>query len=117
MDVLAVVGPITSQAISTPSSPVLASRKTPLLYATNYEGGKCSRYMFAFNTVPNQEPRPLLVPYMTKTRSAPTISCSAPIATGRIACLDAAEPLIAKLGGKVVAKQYTSWAPRRISRP
>ena len=33
--------------------PVLARHKTPLLYATNYEGGKCNRYMFSFNTVPN----------------------------------------------------------------
>ena len=80
---LAVVGPITSQNLDA-IVPVLASRKTPLLYATNYEGGKCNRYMFSFNTVPNQELDSLL-PYMTRP-SAPTTSCSAPIATGRIAC-------------------------------
>src|SRR6185437_15016703 len=46
--VLAVVGPITSQNLDA-IVPVLASHRTPLLYATNYEGGQCSRYMFALN--------------------------------------------------------------------
>ena len=41
--------------ISTPSCRCSRACKTPLLYATNYEGGKCSRYMFSLNTVPNQE--------------------------------------------------------------
>ena len=51
---LAVVGPITSRNLDA-IVPVLASRKTPLLYATNYEGGKCNRYVFSLSTVPNQE--------------------------------------------------------------
>jgi hypothetical protein len=52
--VLAVVGPITSRNLNA-IAPVAESLKTPLLYATNYEGGKCSRYFFSFSTVPNQE--------------------------------------------------------------
>lgn len=51
--VLAVVGPITSQNLDA-IVPVLAERRTPLLYATNYEGGQCNRYMFALNTVPTR---------------------------------------------------------------
>ena len=47
-------------------APVAESLKTPLLYATNYEGGKCSRYLFSFSTVPNQELGQLL-PYMNET--------------------------------------------------
>ena len=45
---------------------MVESLKTPLLYATNYEGGKCSRYVFSFSTVPNQELAQLL-PYMNET--------------------------------------------------
>ncbi len=52
--VLALVGPITSNARDA-MTPTVNRMKTPLLYATNYEGGACSRYIFCFNTVPNQE--------------------------------------------------------------
>jgi urea transport system substrate-binding protein len=52
--VVAVVGPITSRNLNA-IVPIAESAKTPLLYATNYEGGKCSRYVFSFGTVPNQE--------------------------------------------------------------
>jgi branched-chain amino acid transport system substrate-binding protein/urea transport system substrate-binding protein len=102
--VLAVVGPITSQNLDA-IVPVLAARKTPLLYATNYEGGKCNRYMFSFNTVPNQELDSLL-PYMTKTFGADYFLLGADRDWPH-RMFDAAEPLIAKLGGKVVAEQYT----------
>src|SRR5712692_3882544 len=63
--VLAVIGPITSRNLDA-IAPALESMKTPLLYATNYEGGKCGRYIFAFSTVPNQELAQLL-PYMNRT--------------------------------------------------
>ena len=107
--VLAVVGPITSQNLDA-IVPVLASRKTPLLYATNYEGGKCSRYMFSFNTVPNQELDSLL-PYMTQTFGDDYFLLGADRDWPH-RMFDAAEPLIAKLGGKVVAKQYTLGAEK-----
>ena len=63
--VLAVVGPITSRNLNA-IKPEVERAKTPLLYATNYEGGACSRYIFAFSTVPNQELAQLL-PYMNET--------------------------------------------------
>ena len=63
--VLAIVGPITSRNLDA-IVPALESMKTPLLYATNYEGGKCSRYVFSFSTVPNQELAQLL-PYMNRS--------------------------------------------------
>ncbi|WP_395711761.1 substrate-binding protein [Reyranella sp.] len=102
--VLAVVGPITSQNLDA-IVPVVASRKTPLLYATNYEGGLCNRYMFSLNTVPNQELDSLL-PYMTQTFGADYYLLGADRDWPH-RMFDAAEPLIAKLGGKVIAKQYT----------
>src|SRR4051812_3079407 len=63
--VVALVGPITSRNLDA-IVPVVERLKTPLLYATNYEGGKCSRYVFSFSTVPNQELAQLL-PYMNQT--------------------------------------------------
>ena len=101
---LAVVGPITSQNLDA-IVPVLASRKTPLLYATNYEGGKCNRYMFALSTVPNQELASLL-PYVTQTLGGSYFLLGADRAWPH-RMFAAAEPLIAKLGGKTLGTQYT----------
>lgn len=57
--VIAISGPITS-ANRDAMAPSIDRFKTPLLYATNYEGGACGRYMFCFNTVPNQDLAKLL---------------------------------------------------------
>jgi urea transport system substrate-binding protein len=61
-NVLAVIGPITSQNVNA-VAPAMQREKTPLLYATNYEGGQSGRYFFALSTVPNQDLGQLL-PYM-----------------------------------------------------
>ena len=102
--VLAVIGPITSQNLDA-IAPVLESLKTPLLYATNYEGGKCSRYVFSFSTVPNQELAQLL-PYMNQTFGNTYFLLGADRPWPH-KMFEAAEPIIAKLGGQVVGKEYT----------
>ncbi len=58
-DIVAVVGPITS-ASRNAMSDTMEKSGTPLLYATDYEGGDCGRFLFYFNTVPNQYAAPLL---------------------------------------------------------
>lgn len=63
-DVLAVCGPISSGCRDA-MLPVLERERLPLLYATNYEGGACSPYLFAFHTVPNQDVG-RLVPYLAQ---------------------------------------------------
>jgi urea transport system substrate-binding protein len=102
--VLAVVGPFTSQSVRA-MVPVLAGLKTPLLYATNYEGGLCNRYMFSLSTVPNQELAPLLAS-MTETFGKDYFLLGADRDWPH-AMFDVAEPLIGKLGAKLVGKQYT----------
>jgi urea transport system substrate-binding protein len=102
--VLAVVGPITSRNLNA-IVPVAESLKTPLLYATNYEGGKCSRYVFSFGTVPNQELDQLL-PYMNQTFGNTYFLLGADRVWPH-QMFDIAQPLIEKLGGKVVGKQFT----------
>jgi len=102
--VLAVVGPITSRNLDA-MVPVVESLKTPLLYATNYEGGKCSRYVFSFSTVPNQELAQLL-PYMNQTFGNTYFLLGAD-RTWPHKMFEAAEPIIDRLGGKVVGKEFT----------
>jgi urea transport system substrate-binding protein len=102
--VVAVVGPITSRNLNA-IAPVAESLKTPLLYATNYEGGKCSRYVFSFGTVPNQDLGQLL-PYMTQTFGNTYFLLGADRAWPH-QMFDIAQPLIEKLGGKVVGTQFT----------
>jgi branched-chain amino acid transport system substrate-binding protein/urea transport system substrate-binding protein len=102
--VVAVVGPITSANLNA-IAPVAENLKTPLLYATNFEGGKCSRYVFAFSTVPNQELGQLL-PYMNQTFGNSYFLLGADRVWPH-QMFDIAQPLIEKLGGKVVGKQYT----------
>jgi hypothetical protein len=57
--------PLDVAAAGGPGEAVLERLRTPLLYATNYEGGACGRYVFSFNTVPNQELARLL-PHMQR---------------------------------------------------
>jgi urea transport system substrate-binding protein len=103
--VLAVVGPITSRNLIA-IAPVVEAAKTPLLYATNYEGGQCSRYIFSFSTVPNQELAQLL-PYMNRTFGNTYFLLGADRAWPH-KMFEAAEPIIAKLGGRVVGKEFTT---------
>jgi len=103
--VLAVVGPITSRNLIA-MAPAIESMKTPLLYATNYEGGQCSRYIFSFSTVPNQELAQLL-PYMNRTFGSTYFLLGADRAWPH-KMFEAAEPIIRKLGGRVVGKEFTT---------
>ena len=102
--VLAMVGPIISRNLIA-IAPEAERLKTPLLYATNYEGGKCSRYVFSFSTVPNQELAQLL-PHMGSTFGKTYFLLGADRAWPH-SMFDAAEPMIRKLGGRVVGKEYT----------
>jgi len=104
-NVLAVVGPITSRNLNA-IKPEIERAKTPLLYATNYEGGACSRYIFAFSTVPNQELVQLL-PYMNSTFGNTYFLLGANHAWPQ-KMFQAAEPMISALGGRVVGKEFTT---------
>lgn len=102
--VLAIVGPITSRNLIA-IAPEVERLKTPLLYATNYEGGQCGRYVFSFSTVPNQELAQLL-PYMNSTFGNTWFLLGADRAWPH-RMFEAAEPIIHKLGGRVVGKEFT----------
>ena len=103
-NVVAVVGPVTSQNFNA-IAPMAERSKTPLLYATNYEGGTCNRYVFSFSTVPNQELGQLL-PYINEAAGNTYFLLGADRVWPH-QMFDIAQPLIEKLGGKVVGTQYT----------
>ena len=103
--VFALVGPITSRNLNA-IAPAAEAAKTPLLYATNYEGGTCSRYVLVFSTVPNQELAQLL-PYMSSTFGDSFFMLGADRAWPH-SMFDVADPMIRKLGGRVVGKEYTT---------
>tara|TARA_R110002072_G_scaffold176934_6_gene332798 strand:- start:7481 stop:8647 length:1167 start_codon:yes stop_codon:yes gene_type:complete len=103
---LAVVGPITSNARDA-MAPALRKARTPLLYATNYEGGACDRYLFAFNTVPNQELAELVPALMEN--SGDSFYCFGANYVWPQKMFEAAAALVADLGGKVVGTEFTKW--------
>jgi len=103
--VLAVVGPITSRNLLA-MEPTIESTKTPLLYATNYEGGACSRYIFSFSSVPNQELAQLL-PYMNKNFGNTYFMLGANHAWPQ-KMFEYAQPLILSMGGHVLGKEFTT---------
>ncbi|MDQ1305020.1 MAG: Aliphatic amidase expression-regulating protein [Actinomycetota bacterium] len=51
-DVTAVLGP-TSSTHRDAMLPICAAARIPLLYATDYEGGACSRYLFCYSAIPD----------------------------------------------------------------
>lgn len=58
----AIVGPVTS-ANRDAIQATIERFKTPLLYATDYEGGVCSRYIIAYSALPEHWVNPL-IPYV-----------------------------------------------------
>ncbi len=60
--VLAILGPFAS-ASRNAVTPRITALKTPLLYATDYEGGECNRYVFCYSALPAHYVSPLL-PYL-----------------------------------------------------
>jgi urea transport system substrate-binding protein len=104
--VLAVSGPITSNNRDA-MMPTLSRAKVPLLYATNYEGGGCDRYLFCFNTVPNQELEKLL-PKM-KEIGGPSFYFFGADYIWPQKMFEAGEKIVTSVGGTVAGKEFTPW--------
>ena len=105
-DVLALVGPITSNARDA-MAPTVKRMKTPLLYATNYEGGACDRYLFSFNTVPNQELEKL-VPALAENAGDSFYMFGADYVWPQ-KMFETATELVDSLGGTVSGTEFTPW--------
>lgn len=104
--VVSIVGPITSNARDA-MIPTLKRFKTPLLYATNYEGGLCEENVFSFNTVPNQELEQL-IPAMA-IRAGKQFYLFGTDYVWPQKMFERAEQEIDKIGGSIVGKTFTPW--------
>ncbi|MEQ8357220.1 MAG: substrate-binding protein [Kiloniellaceae bacterium] len=109
---VALTGPILSSSRDAMAATVERS-KVPLLYATNYEGGACSRYIFSFNTVPNQELARLL-PYMHDTAGASVYMFGADYVWPQ-KMFEAAETMVAAQGGSTLGKEFTPWGVKEFA--
>jgi branched-chain amino acid transport system substrate-binding protein/urea transport system substrate-binding protein len=111
--VIAVSGPITSNARDAMAG-TMKRLKTPLLYATNYEGGGCDRYLFFFNTVPNQDTAPL-IPYLQEAGVGTSYYMFGADYVWPQNMFKAAKEMIGKIGGKVLGEEYTPWGIKDFS--
>ncbi len=104
--VISLIGPITSSGRDA-MIPTAKRLKTPLLYATNYEGGLCEDNVFSFNTVPNQELEQL-IPAMA-IRSGKSFYLFGTDYVWPQKMFARAEKEIARIDGSVVGKAFTPW--------
>jgi branched-chain amino acid transport system substrate-binding protein/urea transport system substrate-binding protein len=111
-EVVAVLGPITSSARDA-MAPILARSRTALLYATNYEGGACGRYLFAFNTVPNQE-LAKLVPFLARGKGRSFYFFGADYVWPQ-KMFAHAERLVQAAGGEVRGKELTPFGVKEFA--
>ncbi|WP_373088525.1 substrate-binding protein [Sneathiella sp.] len=112
-EVIAISGPITSAGRDAMSA-VIEREKTPLLYATNYEGGMCNRYLFSFNTVPNQDTAPL-IPYLKDIGVGDSYYMFGADYIWPRKMFETAKDIITKTGGSTVAEEYTPFGVKDFS--
>jgi len=110
---MAVSGPITSAARDAMAG-TMKRLKTPLLYATNYEGGICDRYLFSFNTVPNQDTAPL-IPYLKEKGIGNSYYMFGADYVWPRNMFKAANEMIGQIGGKSLGEEYTPFGVKDFS--
>ncbi len=111
-EVVAVAGPIASNSRDA-MAPTHKRLKTPLLYATDYEGGACGRYIFCFNTVPNQELAKLL-PHMNATAGTSYYMFGADYVWPQ-KMFETAQEIIKDLGGEIKGVEFTPWSVKEFA--
>jgi len=107
-----VIGPIGS-ALRDAIKPTVERLKTPLLYATDYEGGVCSPYIACYSPLPEHYVHPL-VPYMMEQYGNKVYLFGADY-TWPQKMNKAIKETIAKHGGEVVREEYTPFGAKDFS--
>lgn len=102
----AIVGPVSS-AERDAIRPMVERYKTPLLYATDYEGGTCSRYITLYSPVPDQWVN-TFIPYVLEQGYKQLYLIGNDYIWPHK--MNAAVAASAKQGGaQIVAEEYTPW--------
>lgn len=112
-EVMAISGPITSAGRDAMAATMERGR-TPLLYATNYEGGICNRYLFSFNTVPNQDTAPL-IPYLKEEGLGDSYYMFGADYVWPRNMFKTAKGIIGDIGGTTVGEEYTPFGVKDFS--
>ncbi len=112
-EVLAISGPITSAGRDAMAA-TMERGKTPLLYATNYEGGICNRYLFSFNTVPNQDTAPL-IPYLKDEGIGDSYYMFGADYVWPRNMFKTAKNIINEIGGSTLGEEYTPFGVKDFS--
>jgi branched-chain amino acid transport system substrate-binding protein/urea transport system substrate-binding protein len=108
-NVTVVIGPVTS-ANRDAILPTMQRYKTPLLYATDYEGGVCNPYITCYSALPAHWVNPM-VPYAMENLGKSFYMVGSDYVWPRK--MNAAFTTeIAKAGGTVVGEEYTPWGAK-----
>lgn len=107
--VTAIVGPVTS-AERDAIQPTVERFKTPLLYATDYEGGVCSRYITCYSALPAHWVAPL-VPYAVENVGKNFYLLGSDYVWPQK--MNASYKAEAeKVGGKIAGEEYGAWGAK-----
>jgi len=110
--VIAVVGPITSGARDA-MTPTMTKLKTPLLYATDYEGGVCNRYLFCYSALPEHTVYPF-IPWLAENYGKTFYLFGADYVWPHKMNI-AVKKAVAQVGGTILAEQYTPFGVKEFS--
>ena len=102
--VIAVFGPVTS-ANRDAIQPTIERGKTPLFYATDYEGGVCSRYVICYSALPDHWVEPF-IPYVNQNYGTSYYLFGSDYIWPR-KMNEAVKRSVSRVGGTVVGEEYT----------
>ena len=105
--VTAIVGPVTS-ANRDAIQPTIERFKTPLLYATDYEGGVCSRYITSYSALPAHWVNPF-IPFLKENYGNSFYLFGSDYVWPQ-KMNEAVRKVAGEIGGKVVGEEYTPFA-------
>jgi len=106
-NVTAIVGPVTS-ANRDAIQPTIERFKTPLLYATDYEGGVCSRYITCYSALPAHWVNPF-IPFLKESYGDSFYLFGSDYVWPQ-KMNEAIRTVAGEIGGKVVGEEYTPFA-------
>ena len=108
-EVLCMVGPVTSAARDA-VAPTVERLRTPLLYATDYEGGVCSDYIACYSALPDHYVDPFM-PYLMEHFGDSFYLFGADYVWPQ-KMNESINRVVAAAGGSVVGEEYTPWGVR-----
>jgi branched-chain amino acid transport system substrate-binding protein/urea transport system substrate-binding protein len=102
--VTAICGPVTS-ANRDAIQPTVERYRTPLLYATDYEGGVCSRYMTCYSALPEHWVEPF-IPFLQQSYGSSYYLFGSDYVWPQ-KMNEAIRRVVGEVGGEVVGEEYT----------